>query len=264
MSEINRRLAHSVTFVVPALNEERVVEDVVRETWKVVDARISSYEIILIDDGSTDRTGDIMDRLAAELPNIRVIHNQPNIGLGACYQLGVKEARLDYVMMLCGDGGLPASSLPPIIEKIGTADIVIPWMPNLKKIKSPSRYFVSRSYTTLMNVISGHRLHYYNGLPVHRRALLKQISITSSGFGFQGEILVKLLKSGRSYVEVPVAGAEATNKTSVFRWRNLASVTKTVVKLLVHLFRFKPVLVRENNQPLAQGGQAVAEVRRSA
>jgi dolichol-phosphate mannosyltransferase len=264
MSEAERRILQSVTFVVPALNEERVVEGVVRDIWTVVDARISTYEIILIDDGSTDRTGDIMDRLATELPNVRVVHNRPNIGLGACYQLGVKQARLDYVMMLCGDGGLPASSLPPIIEKIGTADIVVPWMPNLKKIKSPGRYFVSRSYTTLMNVISGHHLHYYNGLPVHRRALLKQITITSSGFGFQGEVLVKLLKSGRSYVEVAVPGAETTNKTSVFRWRNLASVTKTVVKLLAHLFRFKPVPVRENNEPLAQNRQAVTEGRRSA
>ena len=264
MSEAERRILQLVTFVVPALNEERVVEGVVRDIWTVVDARISTYEIILIDDGSTDRTGDIMDRLATELPNVRVVHNRPNIGLGACYQLGVKQARLDYVMMLCGDGGLPASSLPPIIEKIGTADIVVPWMPNLKKIKSPGRYFVSRSYTTLMNVISGHHLHYYNGLPVHRRALLKQITITSSGFGFQGEVLVKLLKSGRSYVEVPVPGAEATNKTSVFHWKNVASVSKTVVKLLAHLFRFKPVLIRESNEPPAQNREAVAEVRRSA
>jgi glycosyltransferase involved in cell wall biosynthesis len=263
MSEVKRKILRSVTFIVPALNEERVVKEVVQAIWAVVDEQISSYEIILIDDGSTDRTGEIMDRLAAELPNMRVIHNRPNIGLGACYQLGVREARLDYVMMLCGDGGLPASSLPPIIEKIGTADIVIPWMPNLKKIKSPGRYFVSRSYTTLMNLISGHHLHYYNGLPVHRRTLLKQITITSSGFGFQGEVLVKLLKSGRSYVEVPVAGAETTNKTSVFRWRNLASVSKTVVKLLAHLFRFKPVLIGENNDSPAQNRAAVAEARRS-
>jgi glycosyltransferase involved in cell wall biosynthesis len=53
------------------------------------------------------------------MPNMRVLHNRPNIGLGASYQRGVAEARHDYVMMLCGDGGLPASSLPPIIEKIG-------------------------------------------------------------------------------------------------------------------------------------------------
>ena len=235
------KIGHSVSFVVPALNEEVVVEEVAREISRTVSSLVSTYEIILIDDGSSDQTGAIMDRLAVELPRTRVVHNKPNIGLGACYQLGVREAKLDHVMMLCGDGGLPASSLPPIIERIGTADIVVPWMPNLRAIKTPTRYFISRSYTTVMNVLSGHRLHYYNGLPVHRRGLLQQIKITSSGFGFQGEILVKLLKSGCSYIEVPVRGAEATNKTSVFRLRNLASVTKTVVKLVRELVRFRPV-----------------------
>jgi dolichol-phosphate mannosyltransferase len=65
--------------------------------------------------------------------------------------------------------------------------------------------------------------------------------MTSSGFGFQGEILVKLLKSGCSFVEVGVLGAEATNKTSVFRFKNLGSVTKTLLKLLRELVGFKAI-----------------------
>jgi len=56
--------------------------------------------------------------------------------------------------------------------------------------------------------------------------------MTSSGFGFQGEILVKLIKSDHSYVQVGVLGSETTNKSSVFRFRNLASVTRTVLKLV--------------------------------
>jgi hypothetical protein len=167
-----------------------------------------------------------MDMLARELPKVRVLHNERNIGLGASYQKGVGECRLDYVMMLCGDGGVPASSLPPIIAKIGTADIVVPYMTNLKQIKTPTRYLLSRSYTRLLNLLSRHSLNYYNGLPVHRRALLSNIEIASSGFGFQGEILVKLLKAGHSYVQVGVLGAETTNKTSVFRLKNLGSVRR--------------------------------------
>lgn len=230
---------HSMSFVIPALNEEKVVEQVIREVWSVVDGSVQTYEIILIDDGSTDRTGDIMEALAKELPHMRVLHNKPNIGLGASYQRGVGESKLDYVMMLCGDGGVPASSLPPVLEKVGSADIVIPYMTNLKQIKTPARYFISRCYTNLLNLISGHRLHYYNGLPVHRRSLLNAVRMTSSGFGFQGEILVKLLKSGCSYVQVPTLGAEATNKTSVFRIKNLASVFKTVTRLMIELMTFK-------------------------
>ena len=226
------KIPYSVSFVIPALNEEKVVDQVVREIHSNVNKLVQTNEIILIDDGSTDHTGEIMEALARELPNMRVLHNRPNIGLGASYQRGVAEARHDYVMMLCGDGGLPASSLPPIIEKIGTADIVVPYMTNLKTIKTPMRYFISRAYTRLLNFLSGHRLNYYNGLPVHKRSLLNRTVMTSSGFGFQGEILVKLLKSGHTYVQVGVLGSETTNKSSVFRLKNLASVTKTVLKLL--------------------------------
>jgi dolichol-phosphate mannosyltransferase len=249
-----QKIRYSTSFVIPALNEEKVVEEVVRAVWETVSLHLEMFEIILIDDGSTDQTGQIMDRLASELPRMRVIHNATNLGLGAAYQRGVREAKLDHVMMLCGDGGLPAESLPSIIEKIGTADIVVPYMTNLSEIKTLMRYLISRTYTNLLNLLSGHRLHYYNGLPVHRRALLDQITITSSGFGFQGEILVKLLKSGCSYVQVGVLGAETTNKTSIFRVRNLFSVTATLLKLLLELIRFRrleivpvPELARSEN-----------------
>lgn len=236
---MSNKTAHATSFIVPALNEQGVVDEVVRAIWATVDRLVRTYEIILIDDGSTDRTGQIMDRLASELPHVTVIHNKSNLGLGTSYQRGVRAARLDYVMMMCGDGGLPAASLPAIIEKIGTADVVVPYMTNLKQIKTPTRYLISRTYTTLLNALSGYRLNYYNGLPVHRRALLNQITVSSSGFGFQGEILVKLLKSGCTHVEVPVIGAETTNKTSVFRVRNLLSVTATLMKLVLELIRFK-------------------------
>lgn len=142
----------NISFIVPALNEEQVIEEVARQIWTAVDPLLDHYEIILINDGSADRTGEIMDRLGQELPNLRVLHHQTNLGLGASYQHGVREAQLDYVMMLCGDGGLPASSLPAIIAKVGTADMVVPYITNLQRIKTPSRYLVSRVYTGLLNL----------------------------------------------------------------------------------------------------------------
>jgi len=229
---ILQKITHSVSFVVPALNEEKVVEGVVRQIHANVDSRIATYEIVLIDDGSTDRTGQIMDTLARELPSVRALHNKPNIGLGASYRCGVNESKYDYVMMLCGDGGLPASSLPPVIAKIGSADIVVPYMTNLRQIKTPLRYAISRAYTHVLNVLSGQRLNYYNGLPVHRRALLMSTPMASSGFGFQGEILVQLLRAGHSYTQVGVLGSETTNKTSVFRLKNVFSVARTLLRLI--------------------------------
>lgn len=225
-------LSRSISIVIPALNEETVVDGVVRDIAQQVASSFTDYEIILINDGSTDKTGEIMERLAVELPHVRAIHNLGNIGLGSSYQRGLAEARCDYLMMLCGDGGMPAASLPPIFAVVGSADIVLPFITNLKQIKSRVRYFTSRTYTNLLNILFGQKIKYYNGLPVHRVDLLRQLRINSSGFGFQGEILTKLLKSGCSMTEVGVLGAEMTKNSSAVRLKGLINIA-TVLTLLV-------------------------------
>jgi dolichol-phosphate mannosyltransferase len=229
---------YTISFIVPALNEEAVVKTVIEQVLAQVEGKFADYEVILVDDGSRDATGRIMDDIAATREKVRVLHNERNLGFGNSYQRGLKEARFEYVMLLCGDGGLPASSLPAIFEKIGTADIVVPWMTNLGEIKSRGRYLLSRAYTGLVNRLFGLNLYYYNGLPVHRRDLLQEISITSGGFGFQAEILVKLIKSGASYVQVGVKGAEETNESDALRARNWLSVGRTVYHLLQEIRRF--------------------------
>jgi dolichol-phosphate mannosyltransferase len=231
----------TISLIVPALNEEAVVGSVLEEIHSEAANRCASFEIIAVDDGSSDSTGRIMEDFAARKPNVRVVHNSRNLGLGGSFRRALPEARFQYVMLLCGDGGLPGRSLPAIFERIGTADLVLPYMTNLRRIKSPSRYLVSRTYQNLLNLLFGFKIRYYNGLPVYRRSLLNAISIKSNGFGFQGEIIVKLLKSGCTYVEVGVEGAEQKGKSFAFRPRNIISVTRTLLRLIVEIVRFRPV-----------------------
>jgi dolichol-phosphate mannosyltransferase len=246
-------LAKSISIVIPALNEEVVVEGVVRDLAKQVAASFTDYEIILIDDGSTDKTGDIMDKLATELPNVRAIRNPQNIGLGSSYQRGLAEARCEYLMMLCGDGGMPAASLPPIFAAVGSADIVLPFITNLKQIKSRVRYFTSRTYTNLLNLLFGQKIKYYNGLPVHRVDLLRQLRINSSGFGFQGEILTKLLKSGCSMTEVGVLGAEMTKNSSAVRLKGLINIAKVLTLLVWEVRRFDARQIKRDGRAYSAG-----------
>jgi dolichol-phosphate mannosyltransferase len=244
-------IRQSISIVIPALNEEPVLETVVRDIEKQVAAFFYDYEIILIDDGSIDRTSQIMDNLAQELPRVRAIHNPQNLGLGASYQRGVTEARCTYLMMLCGDGGMPAASLPPIFAAVGSADIVAPYVTNLKAIKSPLRYFTSRAYTNLLNLLFGQKIKYYNGLPVHRLDLLRQLRINSTGFAFQGEILTKLLRSGCTMTEVGVAGAEMTRNSSALRLRGLLNLAKVVALLVWEVRRFDGRKIRLDARPEA-------------
>jgi glycosyltransferase involved in cell wall biosynthesis len=231
----------TLSLIVPALNEESVVGDVLAAIYEQAERHFLDFELIAIDDGSTDATGRIMEEFAAPRPKARVLHNRPNIGLGASFRRGLEQARFQYVMLLCGDGGLPARSLPAIFDRIGTADLVLPYMSNLRKIKSPARYLISRTYTQLLNMLFGYRIRYYNGLPVYRRSLVRAVNITSDGFGFQGEIVVKLLKSGCTYVEVGVEGAEEKHRSVALKPKSVFSVGRTLSHLVWEIARFKPV-----------------------
>ena len=246
-----------ISFIVPALNEQAVLESFIEQVLHVLHDRFRDYEVLLINDGSTDSTGAIMERLAEKHERVRVLHNERNIGWGASYQRGLREAQYDYVMLLCGDGGLPAHSLPSILDQIGKADIVIPYMTNLRKLKSTTRFIMSRGYTTLLNLLFGLHLRYYNGLPVHRRDLLQSITITSGGFGFQAEILIKLIKSGCTYVEVGVDGAEETNRSSAMRLKNWLSVGRTILHLVKDVASFSPIsadiIARRHNSTTKKG-----------
>jgi glycosyltransferase involved in cell wall biosynthesis len=241
---LNAAIPATITLIVPALNEQDMITPTVRQIVACVEGQFLDYEVLLVNDGSTDGTGPLMERLAATNPRIRVLRNRTNRGLGYSYRLGVEHARCEYVMLLCGDGGMPASSLPAIFARIGTADIVIPYVRNLRQIKTPARFVLSKTYTALLNTVFGLRLRYYNGLPVHRVDLVRALEVRSDGFGFQGEILVKLLKAGCSFVQVGVDGAEKTKRSSALRLSNIVSVTKTLLLLLWEVSRFDDRRVR--------------------
>lgn len=88
-----KRSLPAITLIVPALNEERLIVETVEQIIDVVKGRFAEYEVLLIDDGSTDATGSLMDGLAGRNQRIHVIHNPKNIGLGSSYHLGVDRAR---------------------------------------------------------------------------------------------------------------------------------------------------------------------------
>lgn len=222
----------TISFIVPALNEEDNIELAVQQILIAAQDRFSDYEILLVDDGSTDTTGYIMENMAAQNDKIHVIHNQRNLGLGGAYKRGIAAAKFDYVMMVPGDNEHPAAGLADVLSAIGKANIVIPYVINPHN-RSYFRRFMSSRYTTLINLLFGLRVRYYNGIVIHRVDLLRQISITTDGFGFNAEILIKLLKQGNSYVEVSTTlNKRKEGKTKIFQPKNLLSVMRTILHLV--------------------------------
>ncbi len=229
----------TLSVVIPALNEEANIEAAVQQTIGALGDRFSDYELLLFDDGSTDRTGAIMDRLqAADPKHIRVTHNQQSQNLGGVYRQGVQVARMEYLLMVPGDNENPAHALQAPFDALGKADIIVPY-PENSNVRGMGRHLVSRGYVLTLNTLFRQRIRYYNGTVIHRTANLKAITIETASFAYQTEILLKLLSMGKTHVEVPIRiePPKPGRVSRALRWKNVVEVAKTVGRLFLEARR---------------------------
>jgi glycosyltransferase involved in cell wall biosynthesis len=245
----------TLSIIIPALNEEANIEAAVREAVSALGDRFSDYELLLFDDGSTDRTGHIMDALAARDPHVQVTHNPRPHNLGGVYRQGVELARMEYLLMVPGDNENPAHALQAPLDAIGRAEIVIPY-PTNSAVRGLGRHLLSRAYVAVLDALFGLSIRYFNGTVIHRTDNLKGIRIETASFAYQTEILIKLLCAGKSYVEVPIEiePPKPGRRSRAFRWKNLVQVGRTVGRL------FRDLRLRGRRAAMARG----AEARRAA
>src|SRR5262245_44263290 len=108
----------SLTAFFPAYNDEHTIEEIVRtvvlELRKVTD----DFEVLVVDDGSKDQTAAILDRVAAELPCLRVIHHEKNLGYGAALITGFTNARKDLIFYTDGDGQYDVREIHNLLAKL--------------------------------------------------------------------------------------------------------------------------------------------------
>lgn len=222
-------MSPSLSVLVPALNEQRDLEPTVRQLIRVVGGVCEDFEIIIVNDGSTDRTGAIALGLVREEPRVRLLENPGNMGLGYSYARGVREASKSHFVYVPGDNTWPESSIGEILRHLGKADVITSYATN-PEVRIGFRRLVSTAYTVTLNTLFGHRMRYFNGLSVYPREFLLARPITTWGFGFQAETLLKALDAGLSVVEVGVPIDEAAARASrALSLRNFLSVAKTVV-----------------------------------
>jgi len=124
MATLNKKLSELSVFF-PFWNEEKNIEKVAENARKILPDVAEKYEIILIDDGSTDKTLEKAQELAAKHKEIRVISHQPNRGYGAALRSGFEHAKYEYIVFTDGDLQFDFSEVKKFIGEIATADIVI-------------------------------------------------------------------------------------------------------------------------------------------
>lgn len=221
-----------VSIIVPCFNEEKNLPGAYSSIKEALASLgLIDYEILIFNDFSVDGTGKAAEEIKRKDPKVFVIHNKKNMGFGYNYTEGVRIARKKYVMMVPGDNEIPAEAIRKVLSLAGRADIVIPYTSNTE-VRRFSRRVVSRLFVILMNSLFGLGLTYYNGTCLIKSELLKKVPLKTWGFAYMASILVRLLRSGASFVEVGVEiQPRETGKSKAFAPKNIVSVLKAITGL---------------------------------
>src|SRR5579863_117561 len=229
-----REAPFDLTVFVSCYNEQEYIVatiEAIRQALKEVGA---SYEIIVVDDCSKDRSSEIIKNYIAAHDNERIMlrTNRVNRGLAQNYLDVAFIGRGRYYRLICGDNAEPRETMIAVFREIGQADMIIPYYVTSEG-KSLYRRSLSNAYAGLVNLISGFRLHYYNGLAVHLRYNVMRWHPNTRGFGFQADIICMLLDQGFSYKEVAVKTIERRDGGSnALTFKNALSVAHTLVDLI--------------------------------
>jgi glycosyltransferase involved in cell wall biosynthesis len=240
---LNRRVtdnAFDLTIVIPCLNEEKLIAATLDAVAAAMCELPHSYEILVVDDGSTDGTAAVVERYAQQHPNLPIqLHKNPrNRGVTRSYVDSAFLGRGKYYRLVCGDNAEPKEALLAILNQLGKADMVIPY--HVKVAGKPLlRGTLSRAYTKLVNALSGYTIRYYNGCALHLRYNVMRWGPYSFGFGFQAELITRLLDEGATYVEIPVCTnhVEKDAHSSAINFGNFLSVGHTLLEIFIRRLR---------------------------
>jgi glycosyltransferase involved in cell wall biosynthesis len=187
----------------PAFDEERTVIEVARQILAVVSRVAERGELIIVDDGSRDRTGQLADSLARADPAVRVIHHRVNRGYGAAVRSGLAAARLDYVFATDGDGQFDPAQIERLLGGLAAADVVVGYR------RGRADHVLRRANTWAWNRLVRALFH----LPVRdvncafklfRRDAVAGLALRANGAMISTELLVRVLQRGHRIAEVPV------------------------------------------------------------
>jgi dolichol-phosphate mannosyltransferase len=222
----------NLTIVVPALNEQDKIADTIRGILPLASDLLNDFEIFLIDDGSTDATGSIMDSFATEDSRIVVIHHPQRQGVGAAFESALSRAKFDAITLIPGDHAFQNEGIARMFKAVGAADIVITYRDN-QSDRSFTRSMQSHLLRFILNCLFGFWLFDYHSMIVYPVRWLRQIPVKADGYGYQICALISLLQLGLSQVQVPVSlNAELKGSSRALRAHTYYELGATILTLL--------------------------------
>ena len=233
-----------LTVLLPAFNEEQAIERVLTEVVSSLADEAISYEIVVVDDASTDQTAERAQQFASDCwqTEVRVIRCPENRGAGAARKIGIRKARGDVVVMLDADGSYPADAIPALLRWFPAYDQVngartseqgtLPWL------RGPAKWLIRK----LACYLTGHKIPDLNtGLKAFKReAMLPWLWVVPDGFSCVTTMTLAFLTNGYAVKYVPTDYRPRIGRSKFHPIKDTLAYLSTVLRIVLY---FRPLKV---------------------
>jgi len=218
-----------LSVVLMAFNEARGLRQVTEEIHGELTRLGRSFEILIVDDGSSDGTGSLANELALSYPWVRACHHEVNRGLGGVYRTGFAEARGEWLTFFPADGQFPASIIGDYVASSTDVDIILGTLP--KRDGSVIARGLSMAERLLLKTLFG-RFPSFQGILMFRRELLERTPLVSQGRGWTVlmEFILRAMRAGARIKNIPITMRPRSSGTS--KVNNLRSISSNLRQIL--------------------------------
>ena len=233
-----------LSVIIPCYNEEKLVKKTISEVLKAIKfCKIEKYGIIFIDDGSKDRSLEIVKKSFKKSKKIRIYKNEKNFGIGYNFFKGVSKSKEKYLILIPSDNSHPASEISKILKFTNSEyDIVTTYYSNNNQ-RSFFRNLFTLIYTPFLNFLYGTNFPYFNGLTLYKLKDLKNLKFKNYSFSYQIEIFVYLFhKYNLKAKVIPTILKDRKKHSKAFRLKNSILVLISIIRIF-----FDSVIYRISN-----------------
>jgi glycosyltransferase involved in cell wall biosynthesis len=226
----------NITLFFPVYRDENTVRRVTEKSLTVLAEVANRYEVIIVDDGSPDRAGAIADELAAQHPEVKVVHHPKNLGYGAAIKTGLANSNYEWICFTDGDDEYDVFDLRKLIVLKDFYDLIITF--RYSKVYSGQRQMISWVYNSVLRVMfrSPYR-DISTGLRLMRKSLADQLTLQADSPFIGAEITIKSMLKGYRVGEVGIQTfpREFGQGASVSR-RNIAATIRDMIDVYRTIF----------------------------